>query len=784
MKTQSTRLSLGKQLSTMKTGWKFCAATLLVAGVFAVGTRNFAAQAQSVRIEAEAKPSAGDLKVSEDRGASGGKAVSMPREWQPLMSFDVPQGGDEWTLWLHHKGGPLQAKSVVDGSQKELQWVWDKPAKWKWTRVGRWKKADLGTTMLIIRGGKQDGHDAMLDCVVLSTDDTTNPASVGASGTMITKTASTTAGGTNTGELSEDDKKAGIDENAAMALGMIKAPAGVLVEAEANKPGGNNQIVDAEGASGGKAVTSSGSWQNIFQAPVPPGDAFKIWVRHKNGPFMIKIKVDGQAQDRWFWNRPTEWQWTDAGVYARADLGEQLIIGRNQASDEAAPIIDAVVFAPDKVQQLPPFRPDDKAAPLSIAATVAWNKTVATMPAMVWGINEQQVLYPKGAADATYQQLLGDLRSPLIRIHQADMAQQWTDEKTRDWDVAKIKQAVTASTGYGNAKVMVNIAYPPSWLAKEVPLSPTEEDEFAALCARLVRVMRDDVKRKVDYWEVTNEWDNKYEKAGRLDDLWRVYNKAHAAMRKEDPNAVIGGLGFTYAKASWIEGFLKNCGQNAAFVSWHNYATGNHFEPNEKVFAAVSGNIVGHARGVMEAIKKHTPDRRMETFLTETNVKYTWDPLERRHLNNVGAVFLASVARHMALEGVSGVNLWAQKGTSYGSLINEKNEVNMPYHLYRWAPRYLTGKIAQSTSANEKNLEILPIVRTDGTRSLLLISKAGQRVTIPNAAALFPAGGKTVNAMRIDANGVAKIDAKDFSGAQWTIPGYSVTLLTTAKLDE
>jgi xylan 1,4-beta-xylosidase len=73
---------------------------------------------------------------------------------------------------------------------------------------------------------------------------------------------------------------------------------------------------------------------------------------------------------------------------------------------------------------------------------------------------------------------------------------------------------------------MVNIAYPPSWLAKEVPLTPAQEEEFAALCARLVRVMRDDVKRQVDYWEVTNEWDTKYEKAGKLDDLWRVYNKA------------------------------------------------------------------------------------------------------------------------------------------------------------------------------------------------------------------------------------------------------------------
>jgi hypothetical protein len=126
------------------------------------------------------------------------------------------------------------------------------------------------------------------------------------------------------------------------------------------------------------------------------------------------------------------------------------------------------------------------------------------------------------------------------------------------------------------------------------------------------------------------------------------------------------------------------------------------------VFAAVEGNIVGHARGVITAIGKHVPGRPMETFLTETNVKYSWDPLERRHLNNVGAAFLASVVSHMALEGVSGVTLWAQKGTAYGSLINEKNETNMPYHLYRWGPRYLTAASRSPHRVTTKTLKFCP----------------------------------------------------------------------------
>lgn len=92
---------------------------------------------------------------------------------------------------------------------------------------------------------------------------------------------------------------AGINESAAIALG---APKGTLIKAETNKPRGENQIVEVEGASGGRAVTSEQEWQNLFEAPVPPGDAFKIWIRHQNGPIMLKAKVNGKVQDNWIYH--------------------------------------------------------------------------------------------------------------------------------------------------------------------------------------------------------------------------------------------------------------------------------------------------------------------------------------------------------------------------------------------------------------------------------------------------------------------------------------------------
>lgn len=304
-------------------------------------------------------------------------------------------------------------------------------------------------------------------------------------------------------------------------------------------------------------------------------------------------------------------------------------------------------------------------------------------------------------------------------------------------------------------------------------LSAAEEDELAALWGRLVKVMRDDVKKPVAYWEVINELEGTYEKAGKLDSLWSLYNKSAAAIRKADPNAKIGGAGFTFAKPSWIAGFLQNC-DDVQFLSWHNYGTGDLYQSNEKLFAAVDSNVGALAKGALEAVQKFGKGRKLETFLTETNVKYTWDPYERRHQNQVGSIFQALVVKKMAELGVTGVNLWQQRGDAYGSLINNKNETFPSFHLYSWGPKYLTGTMAAATSGDEKLLEIMPVTRANGQRAVLLLNKANHTLILPAAKTLLP-GFKI--AQQLNADG-AQTDLKIAEGAL-SLPGYSLTLLAS-----
>ena len=130
------------------------ALTILSIGVLSLcGLWIQTTRADVALVEAEANPSSGDIKVHDIAGASGGKVVSIARDWQPLLRTNVPQTGNEFTVWTRHSSGSILLKTRTGGTSKDLKWIYDKPVELKWTRAGRWTLEQLGEQLEIIRGG-------------------------------------------------------------------------------------------------------------------------------------------------------------------------------------------------------------------------------------------------------------------------------------------------------------------------------------------------------------------------------------------------------------------------------------------------------------------------------------------------------------------------------------------------------------------------------------------------------------------------------------------------------
>ncbi len=572
------------------------------------------------------------------------------------------------------------------------------------------------------------------------------------------------------------------------------APGSPVLEAEC-LVASDSRIVEAPAASGGKAVTNGRAWQPLVSVPVPEqGETFSFWIRHRGGPVLCKAVTAGKQREiKGIWARPEDWTWTLAGRFNRAELGEQVLVLRGQGEV----MIDAVVLTADAAyvppgmeagpalppevtahsggkRELPPEHPDASLPPLPVTVTVAWEQKAGEMPLAMWGVADYEILVPKNAADIGFNRFLTELAPPVIRIHQGSFPKPWLDAEQKHVDVAKIKACWAGATGYGNTRLLFSISTWPDWMKdKDGALAVEREDDYAALCVELLTVMRDQVGRRVDAWEITNEKDGQYEKLNRLPDLWRLYNKVVDAMRKADPAAKFGGPAFTWAKPAWVEGFVKNCLDRSDFVTYHQYGVGEVFDANEKLFGTLP-TIEKNARFIRETVDQAGGGRAIPIYLDEYNVKWTWTPMERRHGNSVGAVFQAGVLRRAALAGINGANVWHLKGNAYG-ILDGANRERLTAPLFKWGPRYLAGTLATATVSDDGALEVLPVLLADGNRSMLIGNKANRTITVTEAAALL--GGRVpAQILQINAEGMTVLAPAE---KPLELPGYSLTLITT-----
>ena len=359
---------------------------------------------------------------------------------------------------------------------------------------------------------------------------------------------------------------------------------------------------------------------------------------------------------------------------------------------------------------------------------VDWGTTLAQATPYLFGSNDYEITKPEALEDAKYKQILKQLDLRLIRIHDGDLSDHWSNAKTKTWDEARLKAAFDAYYAH-NPTLVQNIPRWPQWMRqdKQGLLDISEYDRYAQFCADLVRILNIKQQRRIQFWEPFNERDDIYENAGKLDELWKIYNLAATAMKAVDPTIKIGGPILIYDAVGRLESFLQACGSNVDFISWHRYASGDAKEPTDSIMD-FTPNFGNQVRTFREVTNRMIPNRPIPLLLSEYNINYTWDSGENRQNTHIGAVWFASALKHLGEAGIEMAASWHLKDGIYG-MIDPDNNLRPAATVFEWGRRYFVGSIVK-TQSNHRFVEGFAVRQENGDRSLLLINKSAKAVRL------------------------------------------------------
>lgn len=460
------------------------------------------------------------------------------------------------------------------------------------------------------------------------------------------------------------------------------------------------------------------------------------------------------------------------------------------------------------VQNAPPTitSPSVTAYGNAIVSTVNWSQVEGPASDLSYGLNAYQGFRPESYSNIAYQSNLSLMSPGLIRFHNAGVMEDSSkpdglmDTRNRTWDWDKVRDALTSSfTTFGATQPerMINIPTWPKWMDanKDGFLDSNQFDNYARLCADLVRVVNREYNLDVKYWEITNEKDDHYfvqfrknsgwgglkdgSKPDRLDELVTIYNKVATAMKQVDPTIQTGGPGIARSdlKPFYVP-FIQGTVNNLDFFTYHFYPSGSASTSDQDVYDATN-SIGNRTASMVEALQTASPNRPIPVFLGEYNISWTWETRDPRMTNHKGVVFDAlSVVR--ALEnGAGGTLAWNEKDGVYGKMGDQYN-LRPGGNFLQLLNQHLVGDRIATTTSNEEAVTTFAVNNTAlNSRSYLVINHSGSPQWMQTNFAGWEPVNPSVTRYEISASGYSQ------TASNWqnvhsgiAIPADSVTLLT------
>lgn len=453
----------------------------------------------------------------------------------------------------------------------------------------------------------------------------------------------------------------------------------------------------------------------------------------------------------------------------------------------------------------------------SVHIGVNWGDVRSTTTRFSYGLNVFAGNAPAVALEQGYGRNLAYMNAGLLRYHYAGLindsvedARGWADVKGKRWDEVKINGAMNAADGWAKLhgyapERLINIPKFPAWMktysveiktkngeTKTVSLlDRTEYDNFARFCADLVRILNVKQKRGLKYFEATNERDQIYYvefvRAGqpdRLDELIEIYNRAAVAMKAVDPTIKVGGPAFTRGDITeQVRRFVRGTLPNLDFLTFHFYASSKPADSDDSIFDRTQA-LSKHTRAIVQIMREESPGRFIPAHVNEYNINYNYRNNEPRMRNYKGAIFDALSIIAAVDSGASATNAWNERdGGTYGKM-DGTNNLRAGAHVYQIFNNYLDGERVATTSSDERAIVSFAVKNhAKNMYSYLIANRSPVAQSVKTSFRNWRTGGADFDRHEISEAGyrTEKMNLQKFISDELTVPGYSITLLTTKE---
>lgn len=437
-----------------------------------------------------------------------------------------------------------------------------------------------------------------------------------------------------------------------------------------------------------------------------------------------------------------------------------------------------------------------------ITATVDWETVQGAVPRSAFGLNAFQGFRAQNQA---YRKNLSFINPGLIRFHNAGAMQDSStsdgliDGDRKTWDAPKVNAALAESfSAFGNQQPqrMINIPTWAEWMDADQDgfLDADQFDRFAQLCADLVRLVNQESRFGVKYWEITNEKDNAYfaqfrngegwgslkdeANPDRLNELIEIYNKAAIAMKQVDPTIQVGAPAIERSDLQpFYVPFIKGTADHLDFFTYHFYATGSASTPDWQIYQATQA-IASRTETMVQALKTVIPNRFIPVILGEYNISWTWETRDPRMTNHKGVVFDALCMIRALSNGAAATLAWNEKDGVYGKT-DDQNKLRLSGQFFQLSNRFLIGDRVRSGTDNEKDITTFAVKnQASNHKSYLIVNHSSTSQSIRTNFGSYRPKQFNVERYELSASGYAKkVIRWDAVQKRILVPDNSVTLL-------